>query len=113
MAFYAYLYRKDIFGFSLAFSIPFYFYKEKSWMNILDELGLDPFAKRKLAMYVGGEGFEKRFVKGAIKMKDYLYSKGYNENNFEFYHNPELPHHEEAWAEYSKPALRFWLKDLN
>ena len=112
MAFYALLRRKDVFGFSLCFSIPFYFYDDARWLKILDELDCDPLKTGRLAMFVGGQGFEKMFVKGAIFMEKHLRFRGFDEKRYAFYHDPDCQHHEEAWSTYSKPAFRFWLEEL-
>ena len=36
MAFYAYIYRPDVFKMSLSFSPAFFFYKKNDWIHILD-----------------------------------------------------------------------------
>ena len=112
MAFYAFFYRKDVFGFSLAYSIPFFFYDEKDILNILKDVDPNPSTVGKISMFVGGKGFEKRFEKGNFKMKKYLESIGYDEKKLLFMNDSKQEHHEEAWYSHSKDSLRFWLKDL-
>ena len=113
MAFYAYLYRKETFGFSLAFSIPVFTYTQAKWKRILAELGVNPEDGRKLAIFVGGVGFEKKFVKDTRFLVKYLRSLGFDETRL---HNDEdlsKEHHEESWCAYAEPALEFWLKESN
>ena len=112
MAFYGYFYRKEVFGFSLAFSIPFFFYKKSTWAKIIQ--GLDPDLEKcgKMAMFVGGEGYESGFVPGAREEIEYLRSLGFGEDKILFMEDETRPHHEEAWADYSYPAFKFWLEGL-
>lgn len=112
MAFYSYFYRKDIFGFSLAFSIPFFFYDKLKWSEILAELGAIPEKCGKMAMFVGGDGYERSFVKGNLEEIAYLRHLGFGEDQIIFMRDSSRPHHEEAWADYSFPALSFWLNAL-
>ena len=110
MAFYGYFYRKDVFGFSLAFSVPFFFYTKKRWSEILAEL--DPNLEKcgKMAMFVGGNGYEKSFVKGNHEEIAYLRELGFGEDRILFMEDPSKPHHEESWSDYSFSAFEFWLK---
>lgn len=112
MAFHAYMAYPNDFGFSMAFSVPTFFYKMVTWKHLIDEVwAFDPNTKRKLAMWVGGEGFEKKFTPGNFWIYRHLTKMGMNESNFHFESNLALPHHEESWARYAKEALRFFLKD--
>ena len=111
MAFYAYMAYPDTFGFSLAFSIPTFAYSKKRWKELIEEWKFDPFTHRKLAMWVGGKGFERNFTRGNKWMVKYLKKLGMDDHNLHFECNTSLPHHEEAWYTYSFGALRFFLKD--
>ena len=112
MAFHAYMAYPQAFGFSLAFSIPTFFYHKKVWEYFIDRYWhFDPNTTRKLAMWVGGSGFEKRFNPGNHWIHEHLLKRGMNDSNLHFATDPSLPHHEEAWADNSYDALRFWLKD--
>ena len=111
MAFYGYMAYQDHFGYALAFSIPVFAYSKKRWRELLEEWGVDPFTHRKLAMWVGGKGFESKFAAGNKWLVKYLKKVGMNDANLHFEHNPALPHHEESWSTYSYEALKFFLKD--
>ena len=111
MAFYGYFAYSDTFGYALAFSIPAFAYSKKRWRALLDEWGVDPYTHRKLAMWVGGKGFEGKFAPGNKWLAKYLRNVGMSEANLHFEHNPALPHHEESWSAYSYEALKFFLKD--
>ena len=113
MAFYAFLKKPKVFGFSLAFSIPFFFYTDEHWIEIVNELGRKNNPKRKLAMFVGGIDSEKDFVPGALAMVQYLRKIGYSENEFIFFRDPSMPHHEDSWSKYCSGAFSFWLENLD
>nr|MCR5491929.1 hypothetical protein [Bacilli bacterium] len=113
MAYYAYFRRNDVFGFSMSFSIPVFFYGKKRWGELLEEWGLNPEEHGKLAIFVGGDGFEKRFVVGCRWTVERMRQAGFGEGQVCFFEDPELPHHEESWAKYSEPSLRFWLEGLD
>lgn len=110
MAFYAYMYRPDIFGFSLSFSPAFFFYKRNDWKNILDKYEMNVDKNGKLFLYVGGVDFEKIFVKPTIYTYKYLQNKGFDNNQLSLIVDPNEKHHEHAWAKYLPDALKFWLK---
>ncbi len=112
MSFYGYFYRKDTFGFALSFSIPVFFYKKSDWVLLLDSLGDDPKTLGKIAIFVGGQGFEKKFTKGNIWIAKRLRSLGFGEDQLKFIINTKLPHNEESWAANCPEALRFLLKDM-
>ena len=111
MAFYAFMAYPAHFGFSMAFSIPFFFYKKASLKQMLKEWNPDPATRRKLAMWVGGEGFEKKFTEGNHWMHKQLIDMGFDESNLHFDYDDALPHHEESWANNAKEALRFILEE--
>lgn len=112
-AFYGYLSRKETIGFSLSFSVPFFFYKEETIRKAIKEANLDPKDDRKLALYVGGKDFEKEFVEGSILAKNILQKEvGLTSKSLHFEQDEKEIHHEEAWFKYSINALRFWLKGI-
>lgn len=111
MSFYAYMYRRDIFGFSLSFSPAFFFYKKKDWLEIIDKHDVNPIDNHKLYLYVGGVDFEARFVKSTKYTYQYLVDKGFDENQLKLTIDEQEIHHEKAWAKYLPDALRFWLKN--
>lgn len=113
MAFYAFFRRNDVFGFSMSFSIPAFFYGPKRWQELVESWGIDPAEHGKLAIFVGGYDFEKRFEAGCVSTVKLLRKAGYGKDKLEFFHDSALPHHEESWATYAVPSLRFWLKDLD
>ena len=112
MAWYAFLSRPDVFGFSLAFSPPFFFYSHKMLEKILSDWGISPEKQRKIFLYVGGVDFEKTFVKDVKYMHNRLLELGFGEDKMGFLFDAKQPHHEEAWSIYSYNALAFWLKKL-
>lgn len=113
MAFYAYFRRPEVFGFSLAFSIPAFFYQPKRWEELVKSWDIDPKKHGKLAIFVGGEGFEKEFTPGVQATVSFLREAGYGDDQLVFYFDPALPHHEESWSKYAAPAFRFWLQGLD
>ena len=112
MAFYAYMHYPETFGFSLSFSIPVFFYSYAKWKQMLEEWDFKAQNNRKLAIYVGGEGFEARFHKGTRWLIQYLRDNGYDETCLHYQEDISQPHHEAAWHHYSYEALRFFLQDL-
>ena len=109
MAFWGYISRPDIFGFSLSFSPPFFFYTKKELRRICEENGLNPERNGKLFLYVGGKAFEHIFTKKVLYMREYIAGRGFGSNQLGFALDKKEIHHEEAWYKYSYPALRFWL----
>ncbi len=112
MAYYAYMYRPDVFGFSLSFSPAFFFYKKNRWKEILDEHEMNPEKNGKLFLYVGGKDFEALFTKPTINTFEYLEKHGFKNDQVALIVDTTEIHHEAAWAKYLPDALRFWLKDL-
>ena len=64
-------------------------------------------------MFVGGIDSEKDFVPGALAMVQYLRKIGYSENEFIFFRDPSMPHHEDSWSKYCSGAFSFWLENLD
>ena len=110
MSYYAYMYRPDIFGFSLSFSPAFFFYKKKVWENIMDEYDLSIDKNGKLFLYVGGKDFEKVFTKPTYNTYEYLLKRGFDNETVVLMMNTSEIHHEGAWARYLYDGLKFWLK---
>ena len=110
MSFYAYIYRPDIFGYSLSFSPAFFFYQKNDWEKILDRYDIKPSKNGKLFLYVGGKDFEKSFLKPTINTYHYLDKKKYSNDQLAMLIDTNEIHHEGAWAKYLPEALRFWLK---
>ena len=110
MAFYAYMYRPDVFGFSLSFSPAFFFYKKRDWTNILNSFAMSPDKNGKVVLYSGGKDFEHLFLKPTIDTYKYLSKKGFAESKIKLIIDEEQIHHEQAWAKYLGDALRFLLK---
>lgn len=111
MAFYAYMYRPDVFGFSLSFSPAFFFYKKNDWKKIMDEYEIDPEKNGKLFLYVGGTEFESIFLKPTFYTYEFLKKKGFENNQVSLLVDTDQGHNEAAWAKYLPDGLRFWLKD--
>ena len=110
MSFYAYIYRPDIFGYSLSFSPAFFFYKKKDWEHILDKYKIDPSKNGKLFLYVGGKDFEHVFLKPTIDTYEYLLRKKFKNDQLALIVDTNEIHHEAAWSKYLPEALRYWLK---
>ena len=110
MAFWGFLSRPDIFGFSLSFSPPFFFYSKRDLKRICRENGLNSAKNGKIFFYVGGKDFEAVFTKKVTWMYEYIASCGFGSKSIGFAFDPEEIHHEEAWYRYSPEAFRFWLK---
>ena len=109
MAFYAYIYRPDIFGFSLSFSPAFFSYTKKRWLEILDEYDINKDKNGKLFLYSGGKDFESVFLKPTINTYEYL-KKRLDDDQLAMLIDTQEIHHEKAWAKYSYDALLFWLR---
>ena len=109
MAFYAYIYRPDVFGYSLSFSTPFFFYLKKDWFHILDQYDINPEKNGKLFLYVGGKDYEKQFMKPVVYTYDYLMKRGFDNNQIALIVDTNEIHHEAAWAKYLPEALKYWL----
>ena len=110
MAFYAYIYRPDVFGYSLSFSPAFFFYTKTRWYQILDEYDINPDKNGKLFLYVGGKDFEARFLKPTIYTYHYLQNRKFSNDQLALIVDTNEIHHEAAWAKYLGEALRYWLK---
>ena len=108
MAFYAYIYRPDVFGYSLSFSPAFFFYKKKDWFHILDEYDINPDKNGKLFLYVGGKDFEKIFLNPTYYTYQYLQKRKFNNEQLALIVDTNEIHHEAAWAKYLPEALKFW-----
>ena len=110
MSYFAYMYRPDIFGFSLSFSPAFFFYKKNRWHEIMDSYNLNPNKNGRLFLYVGGKDFEARFTKPTIETYEYLLNKGFTKSQVNILTDLKEIHHERAWSKYLPTALRFLLK---
>ena len=109
MAFYGGIRRSDIFGFSLDFSPAFLVYNQVEWNNILINLNITPNLNTKFFFYVGGVGFEERFINSTIKTYKYLLGQGFNEKSAALIIDTTQKHHEDAWCKYLPEAIKFWL----
>ena len=112
MAFYAFLSHPETFGYSHAFSCPFFFYSKRSLRKILQDFEPNPRTHGRVYLYVGGKGFERTFVKNTLYMRKLLKKRGFDESMLGFSMDKAAIHQEEWWSKYSYPALRFWLGEL-
>ena len=96
MAFYAYIYRPDIFHFSLSFSPAFFFYKKTEWSHILDQYDINPDKNGRLFLYSGGKDFEKLFLKPTINTYEYLTKRGFDNSQVALLVDTNEIHHEAA-----------------
>lgn len=112
MAFFAYIYRPDIFGFSLSFSPAFFFYLKNNWFEILDSYHVSPDKNGKLFIYVGGKEFEAKFLTPTCYTYYYFVRHGFKNDQVALLVDSEQIHHEGAWAKYLPNALTYWLKSI-
>ena len=112
MAYYAYMYRPDVFGFSLSFSPAFFFYRKRRWFEILDSFEMSPEKNGKLFLYVGGKDFEARFLEPTCYTYKYLVEHKFKNDQVALIVDSNEIHHEAAWAKYAYDALKYWLKDI-
>ena len=110
MSYYAYIYKPDVFGFSLSFSPAFFFYGKNEWNQVMDLYSPNPEKNGKLYLYSGGKDFEKKFLKPTINTYEYLVNKGFKNEQVTMLIDTKEIHHEAAWAKYLPDALRYWLK---
>lgn len=109
MAFYAGATRHDVFGFSLDFSPAFFLYKKETWNFLLNLFNIKPLDNVKYYFYVGGQGFEKEFVKPTKETYEYMKSLGFTDKQIALSIDEKEDHNEEAWHKHLKDALMFWL----
>lgn len=110
MSFYAVASYPNIFGFAYVFSPAFLLYNEKTWKKILDGLKLSKDEDIKLFLYVGGLGFEEKFINRTVMTYKYLRRKSFDEKHLVLIVDSSMPHHEKAWNKYFASATLFWLK---
>ena len=111
MAFFAYIYKPNVFNFSLSFSPAFFFYKKKDWFAILDKYDINPNKNGQLFLYSGGKDFEKMFLKPTIETYEYLLKRRFNNDQLALLVDTNEIHHEDAWAKYAYEALKYWLRN--
>ena len=111
MSFFAYIYRPDIFGYSLSFSPAFFFYKKTDWLKILDSFDINIEKNGKLFLYCGGKDFESIFLKPTFVTYEYMKKQKFSNDQVALIVDSNEIHHEAAWAKYLPDALSFWLKD--
>ena len=111
MSFFAYIYRPDIFKYSLSFSPAFFFYKKNDWIKILNQYDINKEKNGKLFLYCGGKDFEKVFLKPTFNTYEYLLKRGFDNNQVALIVDTNEIHHEAAWAKYLPDALKYWLKN--
>ena len=62
----------------------------------------------KIYFYVGGVGFEQKFVADTKYTYHHFLSKGFNDEQIKLVINPDLGHNEKAWKMYFPTAIRFF-----
>lgn len=113
MAFYGFLRYGATFGFSLAFSVPFFFYSKRDLRRILKIYRPDPAQSSKIFFFVGGKDFEGDFTKGVFYMNRLLQKKyRFGPDRLRMVYDPDAIHHEEWWSTYAFDALEFWFRGL-
>ena len=110
-AFYGGATRNDVFGCALDFSPAFLLYSRKAWKDILDGLSLSIEKGVRHFLYVGGKGFEKKFVSATFFTYKYMMKKGFSHGDVTLIFHSEMIHHEKAWNKYLPDAISFWLGD--
>ena len=110
-SFYAYLLRRDVFGFNLVFSPAFFLYKRNDWIKILDTYSIQRNDGR-IYLYVGGKDSEHVFLKPVLNTYEYLKRRKFDINHLALLVDDQQIHHEGAWAKYSYDALKFWFSKI-
>ena len=110
-SFYAYLSRRDVFGFNLVFSPAFFLYKRNDWIKILDKYSIEGNDGR-IFLYVGGVDFERMFLKPVLNTYEYLLKRKFDSDHLALIVDDQQIHHEAAWAKYSYDALKYWFTKL-
>ena len=110
MSYYAYIFKPNVFGYSLSFSPAFFFFTKEMWKKINDKYHVSPKTNGKLFLYVGGKDFESMFVDGTCSMYQYLVSKGFKNDQVRLVVDTNEIHSESAWTKYLHLALLYWLK---
>lgn len=111
MAFYAGVRRKDVFSFALCFSPAFLLYTKNKWDELLHQFDLKPENKVKFFFYVGGIGFEHKFIKSTFRTYDYMKSIGFSDDEVALIFDSNMEHNEIPWHKYAGDAIYYWLKD--
>lgn len=98
MAFYiAAKYQKEI-KFTLPFSPAFFLLKWDNLKRFLDDTITHDFPKT--FFYIGGQGFERVFVKSTLKVYDYLLDHGFSHDHIKLIYDSDKEHNERAWSDY-------------
>lgn len=108
MSYYLYYKYKDYIGYSLSFSPAFFLLTKKSLEDNLNKYIDSPQCLGKIYLYVGGVGFEQKFVKTTEYAYHHFLSKGFNDEQIKLVINPDLEHNEKAWKMYFPTAIRFF-----
>lgn len=107
MAFYLGCRYKSKVGFSLCFSPAFFLYKKETLKKSLNQWNPDPETYGKFFFYVGGEGYEKKFVAPTITVFKKMVKAGFESSRIAFVYDSRQIHHEDSWSEYFETALQF------
>lgn len=100
---------KDVISFSLCFSPAFLAYKYDSLRQNLKKYDLNPNNRGRFYFYVGGVGFESRFIRSTFLVYNYLKKIGFDNNQVKLVFDSNEIHHEKAWAKYVEDAFNYWL----
>ena len=108
MAFYLASSYQEYIDYALCFSPAFFLYKYKDLKEnyLLSHLDNLP----RLYFYVGGNGFEEKFVKSTFKVYDLLREIGYSHDHLLLTYDSQMEHNEKAWSKYLEDALKFAFK---
>lgn len=109
-SFYGGLKYRHIFGYILSFSPAFFLFKKKSLIDTIQNWNYEEQEKSKIYFFVGGSGFEKRFVKPTFLVYNLLKNKGFDNEHIALKHDKELGHHESSWSKEFNRAILFLLK---
>ena len=104
MAFCIGLQYPDKIKYCLNFSPAFFLFKSKTYLNLLDKHINEDLPRQ--FFYVGGVGFEARFVRRTKFTYEYFLKHGYSEDNVKYLCDKTKEHNEKAWREYFPLALK-------
>lgn len=97
----------EVFSTALSFSPAYFLYNKKTLDKYMDKAIAKIDKNHKFFFYVGGVGFESKFVNRCILMNNYLVNKGYNTK---LVIDESGEHNEATWSSHFNEAIRYWLR---
>ncbi len=109
-SFYTGLKYHNVFGYILSFSPAFFLFTDESIKEMIEYIQAPLNEIGRIYFFVGGVGFEKKFIKPTLLVRNCLLKKGFDPNKLYYQHTPDLIHHESSWSKEFKHAITFLLK---